>query len=124
MLTPDERLAVTAPFGQAWPGPLVSDDLVTGTDEMAAEYTEVFTDQHPQARLGLVAAACASWPSASPPSTSAPQHPRRTRRAPSGSLPNTSPSARTPPGRAPTPHTLAACAERLAGMNNWDFRWD
>jgi hypothetical protein len=58
LLTLDERLAVTAPFGQAWPGPALSCEPVTGADHMAAQYARVFADEHPHSRLGLVAASC------------------------------------------------------------------
>ncbi|MFJ4843171.1 DUF4253 domain-containing protein [Streptomyces sp. NPDC088746] len=56
LLTPDKRLAVTAPFGQTWPSPVLRRRPVIDAGEVAAQYARVFTEQRPQARLGLVAA--------------------------------------------------------------------
>ncbi|MFW3464265.1 DUF4253 domain-containing protein [Streptomyces microflavus] len=58
VLTADERLAVTAPFGQTWPGLAPSLEPVIDPNEMAADYARVFAARRPQSRLGLVAAAC------------------------------------------------------------------
>ncbi|MGW0909465.1 DUF4253 domain-containing protein [Streptomyces sp. NPDC002853] len=56
-LTADERLAVTAPFGQTWPGLAPTPEPSTNPDEIAEQYARVFLDRNPHARLGLVAAA-------------------------------------------------------------------
>jgi hypothetical protein len=56
VLTAEERIAL--PFGRAWPAPALDREGGTDADEKAAEYARVFTARHPQARLGLVAAAC------------------------------------------------------------------
>ncbi|MFP3985992.1 DUF4253 domain-containing protein [Streptomyces sp. E11-3] len=55
-LTADERLAVTAPFGQTWPGPAPTPAPSTDPDEIAEQYAGAFLTQNPHARLGLVAA--------------------------------------------------------------------
>ncbi|MEU5090579.1 DUF4253 domain-containing protein [Streptomyces sp. NPDC021356] len=55
-LTADERLAVTAPFGQAWPGRAPSPTPSPHADEIAEQYARAFVTQNPHARLGLVAA--------------------------------------------------------------------
>ncbi|MDH6133290.1 hypothetical protein P3T37_002685 [Kitasatospora sp. MAA4] len=60
VLSPEERLAVTAPFGQLWPGLASSSSSPIDPDEMAAEYAEHFASRRPQSRLGLVAAATGS----------------------------------------------------------------
>ncbi|WP_254406845.1 DUF4253 domain-containing protein [Streptomyces sp. GMY02] len=51
-----DRLAVTAPFEQAWPGLAPARETVLDPDEMAAEYAGVFVSERPGARLGLVEA--------------------------------------------------------------------
>lgn len=56
MLSTDERLAVTAPFGRSWPGPAPRLEPVTDPEEMADEYARAFAARCPQSRLGLVAA--------------------------------------------------------------------
>ncbi|MEV8596174.1 DUF4253 domain-containing protein [Streptomyces sp. NPDC052012] len=55
-LSADERLAITAPFGQSWPGRAPTPTLVDEADAMAEQYARAFLAQHPHARLGLVAA--------------------------------------------------------------------
>ncbi|MFJ9432060.1 DUF4253 domain-containing protein [Streptomyces sp. NPDC101490] len=57
-LPPDGRAAVTAPFGQRWPG--LAPALPPGPDPdvEAAEYAEFFASLRPHVRLGLVPAAC------------------------------------------------------------------
>nr|WBO75902.1 DUF4253 domain-containing protein [Streptomyces sp. SBE_14.2] len=55
-LTAEERLAVTAPFGRAWPGLSPTSAPDTDPEEMAEEYAKVFLAGHPHARLGLVEA--------------------------------------------------------------------
>lgn len=57
VLSSEERLAVTAPFGQSWPGRAPSPLAMTSADQLAAEYAEVFRSCRPQSRLGLVTAA-------------------------------------------------------------------
>ncbi|MGW3980099.1 DUF4253 domain-containing protein [Streptomyces mirabilis] len=56
MLTVEERLAVTAPFGQTWPGTAPGRTFSAEPDAMAEQFARVFLAQHPHARLGLVAA--------------------------------------------------------------------
>ncbi|MFJ3921557.1 DUF4253 domain-containing protein [Streptomyces sp. NPDC090022] len=60
MLDAKRRLAVTAPFGQAWPGIAPARSAATDPDELAAEYAQAFLTDRPQSRLGLVAAASGS----------------------------------------------------------------
>ncbi|MFI9243802.1 DUF4253 domain-containing protein [Streptomyces sp. NPDC053086] len=55
-LSAEERLAVTAPFGRAWPGPAPTPTPVEDPDATAEQYARAFLAQHPHARLGLVAA--------------------------------------------------------------------
>ncbi|MFH9176803.1 DUF4253 domain-containing protein [Streptomyces albogriseolus] len=57
MLDTDRRLAVTAPFGQTWPGLAPHRATTTSPDQLAAEFAQEFLADHPQVRLGLVAAA-------------------------------------------------------------------
>ncbi|MFI6985881.1 DUF4253 domain-containing protein [Embleya sp. NPDC050154] len=57
MLSADKRLAVTAPFGQRWPGTAPSPQSVANADAAAAVYAQTFLAAHPRSRLGLVAAA-------------------------------------------------------------------
>ncbi|MEW2079944.1 DUF4253 domain-containing protein [Streptomyces sp. NPDC013433] len=52
----EKRLAVTAPFGQTWPGPAPATTPVKDADATADQYAQAFLDRHPHARLGLVAA--------------------------------------------------------------------
>ncbi|MCX5297950.1 DUF4253 domain-containing protein [Streptomyces sp. NBC_00193] len=56
MLDVKRRLAVTAPFGQAWPGLAPSRGAVAGADELASESVRAFLVDRPRTRLGLVAA--------------------------------------------------------------------
>ena len=55
MLTPEARIAVTAPFGRSWPGLVVIPASTGNTDAMANGFAEHFIAAHPRARLGLVA---------------------------------------------------------------------
>ncbi|MFB7271382.1 DUF4253 domain-containing protein [Streptomyces sp. NPDC056244] len=57
-LAPDERLAVTAPFGARWPGLAPRHTAVGDPDELADEYAEHFAAGRPHLRLGLVVAGC------------------------------------------------------------------
>ncbi|MET3984055.1 DUF4253 domain-containing protein [Streptomyces sp. PvR034] len=57
ILDADRRLAVTAPFGQTWPGLASSRETTTNPDQLAAEFVQAFLADRPQTRLGLVAAA-------------------------------------------------------------------
>ncbi|MER7998115.1 DUF4253 domain-containing protein [Streptomyces sp. NPDC095613] len=57
MLDADRRRAVTAPFGQTWPGLAPSRETATNPDQLAAESVQAFLADRPQTRLGLVAAA-------------------------------------------------------------------
>ncbi|MFZ3494759.1 DUF4253 domain-containing protein [Streptomyces sp. 5.8] len=50
------RLAVTAPFGQDWPGLAPSRETTTSPDQLAIEFVQAFLADRPQTRLGLVAA--------------------------------------------------------------------
>ncbi|MFJ6940092.1 DUF4253 domain-containing protein [Streptomyces sp. NPDC101132] len=52
-----ERLAVTAPFGQSWPGLAPGREPATNADQLAGEYAQAFLTDRPQSRLGLVIAA-------------------------------------------------------------------
>ncbi|MFC8537488.1 DUF4253 domain-containing protein [Streptomyces sp. NPDC057249] len=60
MLDADRRLAVTAPFGQTWPGLAPHRGTTTNPDRLAAECAQAFLVNRPQTRLGLVAAASGS----------------------------------------------------------------
>ncbi|GGT08444.1 hypothetical protein GCM10010286_37250 [Streptomyces toxytricini] len=57
MLDAGRRLAVTAPFGQTWPGLAPSRETTTNPDQLAAGFAQAFLADRPQTRLGLVAAA-------------------------------------------------------------------
>ncbi|MHB9861115.1 DUF4253 domain-containing protein [Streptomyces sp. YIM S03343] len=57
MLAIEQRLAVTAPFGQSWPGRAPGREPVTSAGQLAADYAEAFLCRRPQSRLGLVTAA-------------------------------------------------------------------
>ncbi|MFB7778346.1 DUF4253 domain-containing protein [Streptomyces bauhiniae] len=57
MLSADQRLGVTAPFGQSWPGRAPRREAVPSADQLAAGYADVFLAAHPRSRLGLVTAA-------------------------------------------------------------------
>jgi hypothetical protein len=160
LLTPDERLAVTAPFGQSWPSPGLSHELVTSADEIAAEYAQVFADQHPQARLGLIAAACgadalttAGWDGPANYDNDTAKFSAVVRdwehrfgaRVVAVGLDTLHLGVAAPPRctrdallvaaehfafcpdsiwQGPRPCALAAYAERIIGMNSWDFWWD
>lgn len=52
-----ERLTVTAPFGQSWPGLAPGRETATNADQLAGEYAHAFLTNRPQSRLGLVIAA-------------------------------------------------------------------
>ncbi|MER6850575.1 DUF4253 domain-containing protein [Streptomyces flaveolus] len=52
----EERLAVTAPFGQNWPGPALAATPGEDADAIADQSAQAFLARHPHARLGLVAA--------------------------------------------------------------------
>ncbi|MFH8388037.1 DUF4253 domain-containing protein [Kitasatospora sp. NPDC018058] len=56
MLSPEDRLAVTAPFGLVWPGLAPAHRPGTDPDITAADYAQYFAARRPQSRLGLVAA--------------------------------------------------------------------
>ncbi|MGW2232270.1 DUF4253 domain-containing protein, partial [Streptomyces formicae] len=56
MLSPDKRLAITAPFGQSWPGLAPGREDTADPSRLAAEYAEHFVLRRPRSRLGLVAA--------------------------------------------------------------------
>lgn len=57
MLPPGERAAVTAPFGQRWPGLAPARAAGPDPDKEAAEYAEFFASLRPHVHLGLVPAA-------------------------------------------------------------------
>ncbi|MFE5854216.1 DUF4253 domain-containing protein [Streptomyces sp. NPDC056500] len=57
VLPPAERLAVTAPFGQRWPGLAPGRPTGPDPDKEAAEYAEFFASLRARVRLGLVPAA-------------------------------------------------------------------
>ncbi|MGW6785220.1 DUF4253 domain-containing protein [Streptomyces sp. NPDC054987] len=56
MLDVKRRRAVTAPFGQAWPGLAASRRAQADPDELASEFAEAFLVDRPRTRLGLIAA--------------------------------------------------------------------
>ncbi|MFF7178392.1 DUF4253 domain-containing protein [Streptomyces sp. NPDC008121] len=56
ILGADGRLAVTAPFGQVWPGPAPSRRTATSPERSASEFAQAFLADRAQVRLGLVAA--------------------------------------------------------------------
>ncbi|MEV7192308.1 DUF4253 domain-containing protein [Streptomyces sp. NPDC093510] len=160
LLTPDQRAAVTAPFGQTWPSPVLCHEPVTGSDEMAAQYARVFTEQHPQARLGLVAAACGAhalttlgWAGPANYDNDTAKFSAVVRdwehrfgaRVVAVGCDTLHLSVAAPPmgtgdallvaaehfafcpdnvWQGSPPYTLAAYAERIVGMNSWDFWWD
>ncbi|WP_327700717.1 DUF4253 domain-containing protein [Streptomyces decoyicus] len=55
-LTPDERLAVTAPFGRSRPGFARSGHQRCDPDQLASEYATALLTRRPWLRLGLIAA--------------------------------------------------------------------
>ncbi|MDX3854162.1 DUF4253 domain-containing protein [Streptomyces sp. AK02-01A] len=55
-LRPDERLAVTAPFGERWPGLAPAGHPRCDPDQLADEYAEALLARRPWLRLGLIAA--------------------------------------------------------------------
>ncbi|MBM9510370.1 DUF4253 domain-containing protein [Actinacidiphila acididurans] len=55
-LSAEERLAVTAPFGTAWPGLAPRREPGAEPGKTAAEFAHDFAAHRPQVRLGLVAA--------------------------------------------------------------------
>ncbi|MFJ3137937.1 hypothetical protein ACIPK5_18785 [Streptomyces sp. NPDC086843] len=57
MLDTDRRFAVTASFGQTWPGLAPNRATTTNPDQLAGESAQEFLADHPKVRLGLVAAA-------------------------------------------------------------------
>ncbi|WP_406100934.1 DUF4253 domain-containing protein [Streptomyces sp. NBC_01003] len=160
LLIPGERLAVTAPFGQTWPRPILSHEPVTSADELAAEYAQVFADQHPHARLGLVAAACGAdtltavgWDGPANYDDDTAKFSAVVRdweyrfgaRVVAVGFDTLHLSVAAPPmciedallvaaehfafcpdniWQGPHPCTLTAYAERIVGMNSWDFWWD
>lgn len=111
VLSSEERLAVTAPFGQSWPGRAPSPLAMTSADQLAAEYAEVFRSCRPQSRLGLVTAASgaealttADW--SGPPTTTTTRRssPRSSATGRTGSVPVSSRSASPPCTSASQPH--------------------
>ncbi|MDG4859023.1 DUF4253 domain-containing protein [Streptomyces sp. T-3] len=160
LLTPDKRFAVTAPFGQAWPGPASGRESVAVADDMAAEYARVFADQHPQSRLGLVAASCGAdaltavgWDGPANYDNDTAKFSAVVRdwerrfgaRVVAVGFSTLHLSVAAPPmgtedallvaaehfafcpdniWQGARPQTLAAYADRIVGMNSWDFWWD
>ncbi|WP_345581035.1 DUF4253 domain-containing protein, partial [Nonomuraea rosea] len=55
-LSPTERIAVTAPYGQHWPGLAPGKPFTAEPTSFAAEYAVRLTAQNPDMRLGLAAA--------------------------------------------------------------------
>lgn len=55
-LSAEERVAVTAPFGQTWPGTAPGRTLAADPEDMAEQFARAFVEQHPHVRLGLVQA--------------------------------------------------------------------
>ncbi|MFE6888225.1 DUF4253 domain-containing protein [Streptomyces sp. NPDC057694] len=160
LLTPDERIAVTAPFTQTWSNTVLSHEPVAGANEMAVEYAHVFADQHPRARLGLVAAACGAdaltavgWDGPANYDNDTAKFSAVVRdwerrfgaRVVAVGADTLHLSVAEPPTNIQDalqvaaehfafcpdniwqgfhPCTLAAYAERIVGMNSWDFWWD
>ncbi|MFD4376162.1 DUF4253 domain-containing protein [Streptomyces sp. NPDC058486] len=56
-LSPERRLAVTAPYGAVWPGLAPGREAAEDPDRLAAEHAEVLLSFGTEARLGLVEAA-------------------------------------------------------------------
>ncbi|MEV0192244.1 DUF4253 domain-containing protein [Kitasatospora purpeofusca] len=56
MLSPEDRLAVTAPFGLVWPGLAPAHRPAVDPDTTATDHAQSFAARRPQSRLGLVAA--------------------------------------------------------------------
>ncbi|MEU6673816.1 DUF4253 domain-containing protein [Streptomyces sp. NPDC046925] len=56
MLSPGKRLAITAPFGQTWPGLAPGNETRPDPVRLAAEYAEHFVLGRSRSRIGLVAA--------------------------------------------------------------------
>lgn len=54
MLDVKRRLAVTAPFGQVWPGLAASRETVTNPEQLASDFAQAFITDCPRTRLGLV----------------------------------------------------------------------
>lgn len=159
VLTPDERLGVTASSGQAWPRPVPRHEPAIPPDELAAQFAQVFTEQHPQARLGLVAADCGAhtltvlgWDGPANYDNTAKfaavirdWENRFGARVVAVGFDTLHLSVAAPPmntedalltaaehfafcpdnvWQGTPPCTLAAYAERIVGMNNWNFWWD
>ncbi|MEV0091189.1 DUF4253 domain-containing protein [Streptomyces sp. NPDC050738] len=160
LLAQGDRLAVTAPFGQTWPSSVLSHEPVRGADEMAAEYARVFTEQHSQARLGLIAAACgadslttAGWDGPANYDNDTAKFSAVVRawerrfgaRVVAVGFSTLHLSVAAPPmstedallvaaehfafcpdniWQGSRPYTLVGYAERIVGMNSWDFWWD
>ncbi|MEU9255406.1 DUF4253 domain-containing protein [Streptomyces sp. NPDC048270] len=57
MLDIKRRRAVTAPFGQTWPGLAPGPGAVADADELASEFVQAFLVDRPRTRMGLIAAA-------------------------------------------------------------------
>ncbi|MFJ5710346.1 DUF4253 domain-containing protein [Streptomyces sp. NPDC093105] len=57
VLSAEERLAVTAPYGTVWPGLAAGRAVTEDPDALAAEHADVFLSFGTDARLGLVEAA-------------------------------------------------------------------
>ncbi|MFJ8568408.1 hypothetical protein [Streptomyces sp. NPDC093514] len=56
MLSPDKRLAITAPFGQTWPDLAPGREGTADLGQMAAEQAEHFALSRLRSCLGLIAA--------------------------------------------------------------------
>ncbi|MFE0863323.1 DUF4253 domain-containing protein [Streptomyces rochei] len=134
ILDTDRRLAVTAPFGQTWPGLAPSRETTTNPDQLASEFADAFLAEHPQARLGLVAAAssaealtAAGW--AGPALRQRHREvlhgrPAGERKAPLVAAEHLAFYPDNNIWQGSRPYTLAACAERITGARRWDFWWD
>lgn len=55
-LSSEARLAITAPYGQQWPGPALGPAVVGGPDAVAVRIAEELLSARPSMHLGLVAA--------------------------------------------------------------------
>ncbi len=160
MLDADRRLAITAPFGQTWPGLAPGWGTTTNPDQLAAEYAQAFLADRPQTRLRLVAAATGAEALAATGWAGPCNYDNDTAkfsavvrdwehrfgaRVVGIGFDTLHLSVAAPPmntkgallvaaehfafcpdnvWQGSPPYTLAAYAERIVGMNSWDFWWD
>ncbi|GGS80776.1 DUF4253 domain-containing protein [Nonomuraea spiralis] len=155
-----ERIAVTAPYGQRWPGLAPGSPFTAEPATFAAEYASHLTDRNPIMRLGMAAAGRGADALAAVGWTGPANHTDDTGEiaavvrswedrfgamvvgvgfadlyvsvaAPPSTLQEALHVAAEHFAFCPDniwqnshPHTLAAYAERLVGLNSWEFWWD